>query len=284
MAIRATGSPRAGNEERRFDTDGQLYTKAEFVGEYGGTREWEQAEPEVQKQEQPNAMLNTEDVSLISHTHGRERRAERSISRIELQAAVKHGRKEPAHPSAQGLLRWRYTYNGIVYVTDASSRHEITSWRDDGQDTPVQARGPGVYGAHVVLIVDASGSMRANDVKGYASRTAAVYECLARDLVQPQGSVGFQSHYGNAVVSLIEMSDQAEVLKKQVIATATATAPPLCPPHCAPLELRRRWITRLPTIFVTAHPTAPVRTGTTFQRWKQRCSCWRSRGRTRGSS
>ena len=169
----------------------------------------------------PGALLSTEDVSLVSHTHGRSRRAERGISRPELQAAVKHGRREPAYPGANGRKRWRYTHNGVVYVTDASSRHEITSWRDDGQDLPVddeaESHGePQNYGAHVVLVVDASGSMRAGDVEGFASRTAAVYECLARDLVQPQGTIGFQSHYGNAVVSLIEMSDQARVLKHQV--------------------------------------------------------------------
>ena len=237
MAIRATSSHHAGDEERRYDQDGQQYTKVEFIGEYGGTLEWELAEPELQTTppmpaapeppevpdplatSTPPAFLDdqmpTENVSLISHTHGRARRSERSIARLELQAAVKHGRKEPAHPSAQGRSRWRYTHNGVVYVTDASSRHEITSWRDDGQDMPVEVYEPGVYGAHVVLIVDASGSMRETDVEGYASRTAAVYECLARDLVQPQGTVGFQSHYGNAVVSLIEMSDQAHVLKQQ---------------------------------------------------------------------
>ena len=33
----------AATAERRFDTDGGLYTKAEFVGEYGGTAEWEAA-------------------------------------------------------------------------------------------------------------------------------------------------------------------------------------------------------------------------------------------------
>ena len=231
MAIRATSSHHAGDEERRYDQDGQQYTKVEFIGEYGGTLEWELAEPELQTTppmlvapdplatSTPPAFLDdqmpTENVLLISHTHGRARRSERSISRLELQAAVKHGRKEPAHPSAQGRSRWRYTHSGVVYVTDASSRHEITSWRDDGQDMPVEMYEPGVYGAHVVLIVDASGSMRETDVEGYASRTAAVYECLARELVQPQGTVGFQSHYGNAVVSLIEMSDQAHVLKQQ---------------------------------------------------------------------
>ena len=35
--------------------------------------------------------LNTADITLLSHTHGRERRAERSIDKLELQAAVKYG-------------------------------------------------------------------------------------------------------------------------------------------------------------------------------------------------
>ena len=35
--------------------------------------------------------LNTADVTLISHTHGRQRRVERAIDKSELQAAVKHG-------------------------------------------------------------------------------------------------------------------------------------------------------------------------------------------------
>ena len=43
MAIRAASSNRAGDEERRHDQDGQLYTKVEFIGEYGGVLEWEQA-------------------------------------------------------------------------------------------------------------------------------------------------------------------------------------------------------------------------------------------------
>ncbi len=40
--------------------------------------------------------------------------------------------------------------------------------------------------SHVVVVVDSSGSMRKADVPGYDSRTAAVYDCLARDLVEPQ--------------------------------------------------------------------------------------------------
>ena len=42
MAARAR-SHEAGHVERRYDTDGGLYTKAEFVGEYGGAAEWHAA-------------------------------------------------------------------------------------------------------------------------------------------------------------------------------------------------------------------------------------------------
>ena len=47
MAISATRSHRAGDEERRRDQDGELYSKVEFIGEYGGVLEWEQAEREL---------------------------------------------------------------------------------------------------------------------------------------------------------------------------------------------------------------------------------------------
>ena len=43
MAIRAIRSRPAGDEERRRDQDGELYTKIEFIGEYGGVLEWELA-------------------------------------------------------------------------------------------------------------------------------------------------------------------------------------------------------------------------------------------------
>jgi hypothetical protein len=38
-----------------------------------------------------------------------------------------------------GRPRWRYTYRGVVYITDERSRHEITSWRLDGGTEPEPA-------------------------------------------------------------------------------------------------------------------------------------------------
>ncbi|GFR40057.1 hypothetical protein Agub_g595 [Astrephomene gubernaculifera] len=157
--------------------------------------------------------LPTSSISLISHAHGRQRREERGIERRELQEAIKYGRKERANPGRDGKPRWRYTHKGVVYITDETSRHEITSWRlDDALEAPPAPLGPGGGGgagtSHVVVIVDSSGSMRKEDVPGYTSRTAAVYDCLARDLVEPQLKAGG----ADIEVSLIEMSDEAHVV------------------------------------------------------------------------
>ena len=57
---------------------------------------------------------------------------ERNIERQELQAAIKHGRKDIANPGRDGSKRWRYEHMGVVYITDETSRHEVTSWRIDG--------------------------------------------------------------------------------------------------------------------------------------------------------
>ena len=160
-----------------------------------------------------SADLQTEDITLISHTHGRERRAERSITKPELQAAVKHGRREQANPSPTGQKRIKFTHKGVCYITDATGRHEITSWRLDESEPAVVAgehdEAVG-YTTHAVLIVDNSGSMRQGDVTGFDTRTEAVYECLARDFVEPQLQSGGGG--GTCVVTLIEMSDTAKVV------------------------------------------------------------------------
>ncbi|KXZ55303.1 hypothetical protein GPECTOR_3g438 [Gonium pectorale] len=96
---------------------------------------------------------------------------------------------------------------GIVYITDETSRHEITSWKLPNELGGVNAA---AAGWHVVVIVDHSGSMQRGDVPGYPTRTAAVYDCLARDLVEPQ--VKLDSVGGKIEVSLIEMCDDSHVV------------------------------------------------------------------------
>jgi len=127
---------------------------------------------------------------------------------VELQAAIKYGRKEPANPGRRGDPRWRYEHNGVVYITDDTSRHEITSWRLDDASINL-AVGAAEGGAHAVLVVDHSGSMRKADVNGYETRTAAVYDCLARDFVEAQIAAGAGP---DVVVTVIEMSREADVI------------------------------------------------------------------------
>ena len=156
----------------------------------------------------PADELRTSDVTLVSHAHGRERRAERGIQRRELQAAIKHGEKVAANPGRRGEKRWRFTHQGVVYITDETMRHEITSWRLDGSEAVAEAEASDddrPTGSHVVLVVDHSGSMRRDDVPGYATRTAAVYDSLARDLVE--GQLQGRAKAEGMAVTLLEMSD-----------------------------------------------------------------------------
>ena len=105
-----------------------------------------------------------------------------------------------------GLLARR----GIVYITDETGTQEITSWRLDGRgESFLREKGRAL---HTVIVVDHSGSMRKADVPGYENRTAAVYDCLARDFIGPQLQVSeTDASAGEAVVSLIEMRDEALV-------------------------------------------------------------------------
>ena len=73
--------------------------------------------------------VRTSVVTVITSPHGLQRRLERKIGIRDLQAAVKHGTREPGFPCPRtGELRWRYTYADVVYVTDETSKREITSW------------------------------------------------------------------------------------------------------------------------------------------------------------
>ncbi len=83
----------------------------------------------------------TSSVTVLSSPHGRQRRHERNISKRDLQAAVKYGRREPGIPNHRtGEATWKYTFCDIVYVTDATSRVEITSWPVPGVGIDVELR------------------------------------------------------------------------------------------------------------------------------------------------
>eukprot|EP00039_Didymoeca_costata_P013633 m.210822 g.210822 ORF g.210822 m.210822 type:complete len:701 (-) comp15827_c0_seq1:1753-3855(-) len=142
-------------------------------------------------------------ITVLSSTHGRDRRRQRRISKGDLQAAVKYGKKEFAEPNSKGEQMLKYTHADIVYITDLTSRKEITSWVVPGfgihidkinitkemKDDHLKAcdlinSDKTKWTSHTVCVIDQSGSMRKADVGEHAaSRSDVVWASLAIDFV-----------------------------------------------------------------------------------------------------
>lgn len=122
-------------------------------------------------------------------------------------------------------LRWKYTWAGIVYITDASSTIEVTSYAEPieiptAELTPDDVaeheaskerlrEDPSLCTSHTVIVVDQSGSMRTSDVFDFKNRSQAVFGMLALDFVAKQRLSGDAS--ATDVVSLVLMHDKGEV-------------------------------------------------------------------------
>ncbi len=117
-----------------------------------------------------------------------------------------------------------------MFITDATSRREITSYRVEGAPSlridlvPLPAtevrmhdeiarvfqRNASVLRSHTVVIVDHSASMRTNDVPGFGSRFDAVFSTIALDLIGKPLDHGCYSGHPQDVMTLIEMQDDAQ--------------------------------------------------------------------------
>ncbi|KAF0695413.1 Aste57867_13762 [Aphanomyces stellatus] len=167
----------------------------------------------------------TSAITLLTSIHGRDRRHLRSIAKRDLQAAVKHGTKSRAYPCRQTWApRWKYTFAHIVYITDATSTREITSYvepividavpmtrMDDAQHRTLKAHllaHPELCTSHSVVVIDQSGSMRTCDVENFRTRSDAVFGTIALDLIG-QHLDDAASISGTDVLTLIEMRDGA---------------------------------------------------------------------------
>lgn len=164
--------------------------------------------------------LATELFTVISSVHGRKRRLERNITKSDLQNAVKYGIKEP---SCQG--RWKYTYADVVYVTDPTSKIEITSFHvptnferaqisaadilDHETAKTTVANNPLLCKSHTVLVVDHSGSMRKSDVNDFVNRTQAVFGTIANDYISQNLRSGALNN--TDLMSVILMGKIAEI-------------------------------------------------------------------------
>ncbi|KAJ3061386.1 hypothetical protein HDU99_005579, partial [Rhizoclosmatium hyalinum] len=173
---------------------------------------------------EPSSITGT----LLSTIHGRDRRSLRKIDKKDLLAAVKFGVKEAAYPCrATGATRLKYTFANIVYITDETSRREVTSYvlpigidrvpvsRDDNEMHAKWAATlkatPSMCTSHTVLVVDQSGSMRTSDVTDYRHRRVflsdAVFGTIALDLVGKSLDSGLA--LPTNALSLIEFADTA---------------------------------------------------------------------------
>ena len=133
---------------------------------------------------------NSETMVIFSSLHGRERRLLRDITKRNLEAAVKYGKKERGHNCPKtGLPRWKYTYADIVYITDYTSTVEVTSYvlPIEIKRAPISPSDEERYNeairlveedpmrctSHTVIIIDQSASMKTCDVTDFRSRSDA---------------------------------------------------------------------------------------------------------------
>eukprot|EP00111_Clytia_hemisphaerica_P010941 TCONS_00032060-protein len=176
-------------------------------------------------------VLHTSTIELISSIHGHQRRAERCIEKKDLQAAVKYGKKEMCRrfdKAGRPLIRFKYTFADVVYITDESSTREITSYvlpiPLDKVDVPLIDQNkyyaakrrieedPSIITSHSVFVVDCSGSMRNADVVAHRSRLDSVRYSIATEFIAKRLD---KPSYGITpfdVVTLIEMRDNATVI------------------------------------------------------------------------
>ena len=178
-----------------------------------------------QRTSENNTSRLTEELTILSTTHGRARRQLRDITKHDLQTAVKYGTKTRAN-MVRGEQRWKFTFGNVVYITDATCTREITSYwqtvhiqpatitqkmREEHEEAVRILRDePFLTTTHSIIIVDQSGSMREADVKGFRSRSEAAYGTLALDYIAEQLYQRGDEFLVDAV-TIIEMNDSGSI-------------------------------------------------------------------------
>ena len=170
---------------------------------------------------------NSSAATLLSCEHSRLRRAERLVSKRDLQAALKHGSRVVSL-SQRGLPVWKYSFADVVFIVDQTLTKEITCWAQPGagldvekqhitsemerahQAARIRLQNNCSWTSHTVVVVDQSGSMRKTDLAGGATRSDAVWLTLAVDFVAKHIEAGTATAMD--VVSVISMGADSKVL------------------------------------------------------------------------
>mmetsp|Transcript_24435 Transcript_24435/g.52819 ORF Transcript_24435/g.52819 Transcript_24435/m.52819 type:complete len:814 (-) Transcript_24435:132-2573(-) len=176
----------------------------------------------------------TADFTVISSHHGRARRSLRRISKHDLRAAVKYGKKVSAHPNIRtGEHRWKFVHNGLVYITDSTCTREITSYKEAITIDPypmsipmmehhtelkrILNEEPYLCTGHTFVIIDQSGSMRNSDVDGFKSRSHAAYGTLSLEFIAQQLSQRpNQNDLFAESVTVIEMKEEPTAIFERI--------------------------------------------------------------------
>ena len=95
-------------------------------GALGLTRCVVASDPGLGHGEAASASTATERIQLIRTKHLQHRKREREVDTIEMQRAVKHGRKEPGAGVNSTV---KHTHQGVSVVTDASGTIGVTAFR-----------------------------------------------------------------------------------------------------------------------------------------------------------
>lgn len=136
-------------------------------------------------------------ITILSSEHGRLRREQRDIDKRDLQKALKHGTRERAWGQ-----RWKVEYDGISFITDPSTRREVTAFPSPLPNVPTNMdmisesmktkllleQRPDLATSHTVIVIDNSGSMlsKKNDIYLYRDSQNAAFSFTALEFVAEQ--------------------------------------------------------------------------------------------------
>jgi hypothetical protein len=163
--------------------------------------------------------MQTSLISIISTTHGRLRREQRDIRKRDLQAAVNHGTK-----SLVWNGRWKFEYDGIIFITDKAMRREVTAYPaplimaeidattylKHQQAKQVVDLKPEICTSHTVLVVDSSGSMKTHNIPLHRDRQVMAYSATALEYIAEQ--LFNETANNRDVVSLVEFDSSARIV------------------------------------------------------------------------
>ncbi|KAL3796123.1 hypothetical protein HJC23_000626 [Cyclotella cryptica] len=176
----------------------------------------------------------TELSELHSSLHGRGRRSQRGIEKIELQWARCYGMVE-----YQQNGRIKYTYGGVVFIYCPIRNKKVMSFRSPDKTgksmgtkfavpllldkTPCDLseyeqatlakslrNEPQKWTSHSVLVVDIRDSMRRDDVSGARCRSDSVFMALARDYIK--NPLDRKEQSAKDLISIVIMRDAAQVI------------------------------------------------------------------------